>query len=70
MSIVVIGFGLYEVVVGVLGFVAPERTKPLARTFVNRAGLYVGAGLRLLLGFALLVAAPTSRWPDLLPSLV
>ena len=66
MSIVVVVFGLFMGALGALGFVAPERLIAFVRSFQTPAGLYFAAGLRLILGFALFVAAPTSRAPDVL----
>ena len=49
---------------GAVGVVAPDRLVEVARRFESRLGIYVATTLRLLLGSALIVAAPGSRVPD------
>lgn len=43
---------------------SPRTLLGIVRRFQTRAGLYAAAGLRLVLGAALVLAAPTSRAPD------
>jgi len=49
--------------IGAIGVMSPEALLGVARYFETPAGLYVAAGLRIVLGIALFVAAPTSRMP-------
>jgi hypothetical protein len=49
--------------VGALGVLSPARLLDFARRFESPAGLYTAAAFRVLMGVALLLAAPTSRAP-------
>ena len=49
-----------------LGLIAPASLLAVSRPFLNPAGLYAAAGLRLVLGTALFVSAPASRAPTAL----
>ncbi|HJU49946.1 MAG TPA: hypothetical protein VJ575_04265 [Pseudogulbenkiania sp.] len=51
---------------GVLGLVAPGRLLTLMRIFQRPGGLYWAAGIRLLLGGALVLASAATRFPVLL----
>lgn len=53
-------------IVGAIGLIRPEALIGIARHFQTPAGLYAAAGLRILLGIALLLAAPTSRAPGVI----
>jgi hypothetical protein len=53
-------------IIGAIGLIHPEALVGIARHFVTSAGLYAAAGLRILLGIALLLAAPTSRAPGVI----
>ena len=59
-------FGVVIVALSVWGFVVPNRLIALVTGSVNRgSGLYVGIGSRVVLGVALIVAAPPARFPTL-----
>ena len=53
----------FVTIIGVIGLIRPETLVGIARHFETPAGLYAAAGLRLVLGIALIVAAPSSRAP-------
>ena len=48
---------------GAIGVVAPGELRGIARHFQTPSGLYAAAAFRVVLGGALVVAAPTSRLP-------
>lgn len=58
--------GVFIVLVGAWGVLAPGRLTDLVLRFSSKAGLWTAAAIRLLLGFALWFAAPASRAPLLL----
>ena len=66
MSLVVVIFGLLMAALGLLGLMAPQRLIGFVRSWQTTTGLYAAAALRLALGAALFLAAPTSRAPDVL----
>src|SRR5262245_41142720 len=53
----------FVAVVGAIGVIRPEALLGFARYFETPIGLYAAAGIRIVLGLALLVAAPRSRTP-------
>jgi hypothetical protein len=61
MTLAVALFGLFIAALGMAGLVSPERLLALVARAQSQLGLYFIAGLRLLLGVALLLAAPSSR---------
>jgi hypothetical protein len=63
MALVALTFGVAMVVLGAVGIVAPVALLGVSRPFLTPAGLYAAAGLRLVLGTVLFLAAPTSRAP-------
>jgi len=66
MAWVVVVMGLAIACFGVLGLVSPERLMDTVRRVLNPRGLWVAAALRVVLGVALFVEAPTSRAPETL----
>ena len=59
-------FGVAIVALSVWGVVVPNRLIALVTGSMNRgSGLYVGIGSRVVLGVALIVAAPPARFPTL-----
>jgi hypothetical protein len=64
MAIVAFAISLLIAALGVLGIVSPPRLLGVVRHFQTPAGLYVATALRLVLGSALFLAAPTSRAPE------
>ena len=56
----------FVAIIGAIGLIRPEALVGIARHFETPAGLYAAAGLRILLGIALLLAAPTSRAPGVI----
>ena len=61
MTLAVTLFGLFIAALGLAGLVSPPRLLALVARARSQLGLYFIAGLRLLLGVALLLAAPSSR---------
>jgi hypothetical protein len=66
MALVALTFSIVVAVGGAVGIVAPASLLTIARPFLTPAGLYAAAVLRLVLGTALFVSAPTSRAPKTL----
>ena len=66
MTVLALGLGLFIAAMGALGIASPARLLALIRRIQTPAGLYVVAALRLVLGVALLLVAPTSKAPDVL----
>lgn len=64
MAFVALVLSLLVALLGALGVVAPERLLDVVRRFQTPAGLYAAAAIRLVLGLALLLAAPASRAPE------
>jgi len=69
MAFVALTFGIAIAVLGALGIVVPASLLSISRPFLTPAGLYAAAGLRLVLGTALFLAAPPSRAPKTLRTL-
>lgn len=63
MTLAVAVFGLFVAALGLVGLFSPERLLAVVTDAQSRLGLYGIAGLRLLIGAALLLAAPMSRAP-------
>ncbi len=66
MSFVSLALGLSIAVVGLLSIAWPESFAAILREYQTPAGLYFGAGSRVLLGISLLLSAPSSRAPTTL----
>lgn len=64
--VVVLTFSIAIVLLGSVGIVVPTVLLDVGRPFLTPVGLYVAAGLRLVFGTALFLAAPTSRAPKTL----
>ncbi|NNE17081.1 MAG: hypothetical protein HKN10_01270 [Myxococcales bacterium] len=58
--------GVFTLLMGVWGVIAPARLAELVARFGSKGGLWFAAGLRLVFGLALWFAAPASRAPLLL----
>lgn len=58
--------GVFIVLMGAWGFLAPARITDLVNRFGTKGGLWFAAAIRLVLGLALWFAAPQSRAPVLL----
>ena len=58
--------GVFIVLVGAWGFLAPARITDLVNRFDSKSGMWFAAIIRLVLGAALWFAAPQSRAPMLL----
>lgn len=54
---------VFVAVLGAIGLVSPRALLSIAGQFQTPSGLYAAAAVRILLGAALLLAAPTSRAP-------
>jgi hypothetical protein len=65
MTFVALIICLLTAAFGVLGIASPSRLLGVVRYFQTPIGLYFAAGIRVLLGVALLFAAPASRAPGL-----
>jgi hypothetical protein len=66
MTLVALVICLLTAAFGTLGIVSPSRLLGVVRSIQTPIGLYFAAGLRVLLGVALLFAAPPSRAPGLI----
>ncbi len=66
MQLVALGLSVLIAVLSALYFVAPARLLSIARAFESPGGLYFLAGIRLVLGVVLFLAAPSSRKPEVL----
>ena len=63
MTLVALIICLLTCAMGALGIASPSRLLGVVRYFQTPMGLYFAAGIRVLLGVALIFAAPTSRAP-------
>jgi multisubunit Na+/H+ antiporter MnhG subunit len=61
--------GVFIVLVGAWGVLAPARITDLVNRFGSKGGMWFAAIIRLVLGMALWFAAPQSRAPMLLQAL-
>ncbi len=66
MTLVALIICLLTSAFGALGIASPSRLLGVVRYLQTPVGLYFAAGIRVLLGVALLFAAPTSRAPGLI----
>jgi hypothetical protein len=66
MPLVALALGLAIAVLGMLSIVSPDSLVAMLRHLQTPAGLYFGAGFRLVLGISLFLSAPGSRHPDIL----
>jgi hypothetical protein len=66
MALALLVLGIVIAMVGAIGIVTPTSLVTIAGVFVTPMGLYAAAALRVALGTALVVAAPTSRTPTTL----
>ena len=66
MALVAFAFSLLIAALGAVAIVLPSVLLAIAQSFVTSLGLYAAAALRLVLGTALFLAAPTSRAPKTL----
>lgn len=66
IPLVALALGLAIAVLGLLSIVSPESLVAVLRQLQSPAGLYFGAGFRLVLGVSLFLSAPRSRFPDIL----
>ncbi len=65
MRILIIAVGLATLVLAGTGFVRPERMISVARSlWQNPATFYLAVALRVVVGVALIVIAPATRFPD------
>ena len=69
MGFVVALFGLFVALLGMTGLLSPQPLLALVTRAQSRTGLYFIAGFRLLIGGALLLAAPGARAPSYLQAL-
>jgi hypothetical protein len=66
MTVIALVFSLLVAAMGALGIVSPSRLLGVVGYFQTPAGLYFAASVRLVMGVALLFAAPASRAPEVL----
>ena len=64
-----IGLSLLVAALGALGIVAPARLLAVGRRFATPGGIWLAAAVRVVLGGALILAAPASRAPALIQGL-
>jgi hypothetical protein len=64
MTLVVLIICLLTCAMGALGIASPSRLLGVVRYLQTPMGLYFVAGIRVLLGVALIFSAPASRAPD------
>jgi len=64
MALVALILSLWVAALGALGVASPVRLLGIVRQFQRPAGLCAAAALRVILGVALFLAAPTSRAPE------
>lgn len=69
MAWLAIALSFVVALVGAIGLASPQTILELFRQFDSLFGLYTAAALRIALGGALLVAAPTSRAPRALQAI-
>lgn len=69
MTLVVGLFGLFVALLGMIGLLSPQPLLALVTRAQSRFGLYFIAGFRLIIGGALILAAPTARAPLYLQAL-
>jgi membrane-bound ClpP family serine protease len=65
MNFIAFILSLFIAALGVLGMVSPMRLLNIVRHFQSPAGIYAAAALRIILGVALFLVAPTSRAPEI-----
>ncbi len=66
MEYVVLGVCAVTVGLGVVAFLSPATFAQVLGILDTSSGMWAASGIRILLGIALYVAAPTSRAPDVL----
>jgi uncharacterized membrane protein YidH (DUF202 family) len=66
MTVLALAFSLLIFTLGAVGLVSPSRVVRVARYFATPAGFYFAAAVRVVMGLALLFAAPASRAPGIL----
>jgi hypothetical protein len=66
MTYLAIGISVLIAGLGALGVASPERLIAILRRYETPGGLRVSAVVRVVLGVALFLAAPTSKAPDLI----
>jgi hypothetical protein len=66
MAYIVLTLSIAIAVLGTVGIFVPTALLAISRPFLTPAGLYAAAAIRLVLGTALFLAAPTSRAPKAL----
>jgi hypothetical protein len=66
MALIAFALSLFIAGLGVVGTVSPSTLLRLVGWFQTPTGLYVAAAIRIVLGAALFLAAPTSRAPKAL----
>jgi hypothetical protein len=64
MALIALVLSLFVAALGALGMVSPMKLLGIARHFENPGGLCAAAALRIVLGVALFLAAPSSRAPE------
>jgi hypothetical protein len=66
MAVVALVLSICIAVLGALSMVAPGQLTALVRSMQTRTGLYSAAAIRVVLGMALVFAAPASRAPGVI----
>ena len=65
MNVIAFILSLFIAALAALGMVSPIKLLNIVRHFQSPAGIYAAAALRVILGVALFLAAPTSRVPEI-----
>jgi|ERR1051326_613576 hypothetical protein len=60
---IVLAYCAFMIALGATGFVAPDVLVGIARRFASPVGIWIAAALRVVLGVALIFAAPGARVP-------
>jgi asparagine N-glycosylation enzyme membrane subunit Stt3 len=66
MKMIALTLSAAVAVLGGIGVVAPSALLSVAEFFLTRPGLWLAAALRIVLGIALILVAPNSRFPRVL----
>jgi hypothetical protein len=66
MTFIVVLFALIMISIGGYGIASPEGLVSFVRRFEGQPGVWIGAAARIVFGFALWSAGPSSRTPTVL----
>jgi uncharacterized membrane protein YgdD (TMEM256/DUF423 family) len=69
MSAVIAIFGLFMLGISMAILVAPERLKRMLRVFLDKQGLSLAVGIRIVVGILFLLAASETRAPSFITAM-